>query len=266
MRRSDGARVIQLPSGCIPMISECACWATWRTSVARYFSGIQSRGSIRSWRATVSSNPASSCCSAAASGDGHGVVAPRRRITDRSVGNVPQAWHARARVRQREVRWLAPGGRHERGSNHMNVDHRRPDRGGRPAGRSGWRGPPPSASVTSWPSTRRRAALGGAQHRRRAIPAQEARAREAEARAREAERRPSGQGRGRPARRPGADDSARPYDMSQAQQEDHLREADRVDPDVDHESSRTTRRESSRSDPDASLVEPGVGPRDAAAA
>ncbi len=36
LRRSDGARVIQLPSGCMPMISECACWAIWRISVSRY--------------------------------------------------------------------------------------------------------------------------------------------------------------------------------------------------------------------------------------
>src|SRR5690349_1194094 len=60
LRRSDGARVIQLPSGCIPMISECACWAIWRTNVLRYCSGIQSRGSIRSLRAMVSSNCVSS--------------------------------------------------------------------------------------------------------------------------------------------------------------------------------------------------------------
>ena len=68
MRRRDGARVIQLPSGCIPMISECACWATWRTTVARYFSGIQSRGSIRSCRPIVSSNAASSRLSSDAVG------------------------------------------------------------------------------------------------------------------------------------------------------------------------------------------------------
>ena len=30
-----GARVIQLPSGCIPMTSEWACWATCRISVLR---------------------------------------------------------------------------------------------------------------------------------------------------------------------------------------------------------------------------------------
>jgi hypothetical protein len=35
LRRSDGARVIQLPSGCMPMISECACCAIWRIIVAR---------------------------------------------------------------------------------------------------------------------------------------------------------------------------------------------------------------------------------------
>ncbi len=58
MRRSDGARVIQLPSGCMPMISECACCAICLTIVARYLSGIQSRGSIRLIRAMVSSK----CC------------------------------------------------------------------------------------------------------------------------------------------------------------------------------------------------------------
>lgn len=58
MRRSEGARVIQFASGCIPMISECACWAIWRTSEARYASGIQSRGSIRSSAATAASNDA----------------------------------------------------------------------------------------------------------------------------------------------------------------------------------------------------------------
>ena len=35
LRRSEGARVIQLPSGCIPMISECACWAICRIKVLR---------------------------------------------------------------------------------------------------------------------------------------------------------------------------------------------------------------------------------------
>ena len=59
LRRSDGARVIQLPSGCIPMISECACWAIWRTSVLRYASGIQSRGSMRPSSLTRRSNRAS---------------------------------------------------------------------------------------------------------------------------------------------------------------------------------------------------------------
>ena len=59
MRRKLGAREIQLPSGCIPMISEWACWAIWRISVFRYASGIASRGSIRSsasmraWKASL---------------------------------------------------------------------------------------------------------------------------------------------------------------------------------------------------------------------
>ena len=35
LRRSEGARVIQLPSGCMPMISEWACWEIWRIIVAR---------------------------------------------------------------------------------------------------------------------------------------------------------------------------------------------------------------------------------------
>ena len=35
LRRKDGARAIQLPSGCIPMISEWACWAICRTIVLR---------------------------------------------------------------------------------------------------------------------------------------------------------------------------------------------------------------------------------------
>src|SRR4051795_11507069 len=86
LRRSDGARVIQLPSGCMPMISECACWAIWRTRVLRYFSGIQSRGSIRLLAAIVRSKEASSSGSASASvigvlQDGSG------RFTDRSVSN-----------------------------------------------------------------------------------------------------------------------------------------------------------------------------------
>lgn len=55
LRRSDGARVIHSPSGCMPMISECACWAICRTSVLRYPSGIQSRGSMRWSRAIVAS-------------------------------------------------------------------------------------------------------------------------------------------------------------------------------------------------------------------
>src|ERR1700757_3923545 len=62
-RRSDGARVIQLPSGCMPMISECACCAICLIIVARYLSGIQSRGSIRRSRAMVSSKWRSRSCS-----------------------------------------------------------------------------------------------------------------------------------------------------------------------------------------------------------
>ncbi|CAD5971509.1 protein of unknown function [Streptomyces sp. KY75] len=65
LRRSEGARVIQLASGCMPMISEWACWAIWRTSVARYASGIQSRGSMRSSAATAASKTARRAASAA---------------------------------------------------------------------------------------------------------------------------------------------------------------------------------------------------------
>ena len=47
LRFREGARVIQLASGCMPMISEWACWETWRVRDLRYASGIQSRGSMR---------------------------------------------------------------------------------------------------------------------------------------------------------------------------------------------------------------------------
>ncbi len=46
LRRRFGARVIQLPSGSMPTTSLCACWLIWRMRVLRYFSGIQSFGSI----------------------------------------------------------------------------------------------------------------------------------------------------------------------------------------------------------------------------
>ena len=45
LRSNEGARVIQLPSGSCPTISECACWPIWRIRVLRYASGIQSFGS-----------------------------------------------------------------------------------------------------------------------------------------------------------------------------------------------------------------------------
>jgi hypothetical protein len=35
LRRKVGARVIQLPSGSMPTISEWACWEIWRVSVLR---------------------------------------------------------------------------------------------------------------------------------------------------------------------------------------------------------------------------------------
>src|SRR5580693_5835062 len=63
LRRSEGARVIQLPSGCMPMISECACCAICLTMFVRYLGGIQSRGSILRSRAMVSSKCASRSCS-----------------------------------------------------------------------------------------------------------------------------------------------------------------------------------------------------------
>jgi len=66
LRRRLGARVIQLPSGCMPMISECACWAICLMSVLRYASGIQSRGSMR-WSAVMSWSKRSPASSAAVS-------------------------------------------------------------------------------------------------------------------------------------------------------------------------------------------------------
>src|SRR5699024_11539616 len=55
LRFNDGARVIQFASGCMPIISECACWEIWRTKVLRYPAGIQSRGSMRESAAMISS-------------------------------------------------------------------------------------------------------------------------------------------------------------------------------------------------------------------
>ena len=66
LRRRLGARVIQLPSGCMPMISEWACWAICLMSVLRYASGIQSRGSMR-WSAAMSWSKRCSASSSAAS-------------------------------------------------------------------------------------------------------------------------------------------------------------------------------------------------------
>ena len=48
LRRRLGARVIQFPSGSMPTISEWACCDIIRTSWRRYFSGIQSFGSMLS--------------------------------------------------------------------------------------------------------------------------------------------------------------------------------------------------------------------------
>ena len=60
-----GARLIQLPSGCMPMISEWACWAICRISVLRYASGIQSRGSIFCSASTTSAKYAARSSSGA---------------------------------------------------------------------------------------------------------------------------------------------------------------------------------------------------------
>jgi hypothetical protein len=68
LRLSDGARVIQLPSGSMPTISECACCEIWRTSVFRYASGIASLGSIlmsasmRAWNARSAADISAAVC------------------------------------------------------------------------------------------------------------------------------------------------------------------------------------------------------------
>src|SRR6218665_2844624 len=69
LRLSVGARVIQLPSGSMPTISECACWLIWRSRVWRECSGIQSLASMNSpaamrasncsWRCSCRASPAS---------------------------------------------------------------------------------------------------------------------------------------------------------------------------------------------------------------
>jgi FtsZ-interacting cell division protein ZipA len=87
---------------------------------------------------------------------------------------------------------------------------------------------------------RSKAAATAAEH-----PEQEARAREAEAQAEQARARAD-----QLAAR--ADEHRTAYDQSQAQQEDHLREANRVDPDVDHESLGNT--------PEADVAGPDHGP------
>ena len=58
-RRSDGALVIQFPSGSIPTTSEWACCDIIRVSCLRYFSGIQSLGSMVSPAVIRASNSAS---------------------------------------------------------------------------------------------------------------------------------------------------------------------------------------------------------------
>src|SRR5437588_171098 len=58
LRRSEGARLIQLPSGSMPTTSECACCDIIRMSWRRYFSGIQSFGSMLSPEAIRASKAA----------------------------------------------------------------------------------------------------------------------------------------------------------------------------------------------------------------
>ena len=58
LRRSEGARVTQLFSGSIPTTSEWACCDIMRISCRRYFSGIQSFGSMVSPRAIRASKSA----------------------------------------------------------------------------------------------------------------------------------------------------------------------------------------------------------------
>src|SRR5579875_692212 len=87
LRRSEGARVIQLPSGCMPMISECACCATCRMSVCRYFSGIQSRGSIRSLAAMVASKASSKGAWSTCTASSCGIYRPTGQLL---------VWHATA--------------------------------------------------------------------------------------------------------------------------------------------------------------------------
>ena len=81
LRLRLGARVIQLPSGCMPMISECACCEIWRISVRRYASGIQSRGSMR-WSVAISAS--NSIWSSASSAAAPSAVAGAAVIVDSS--------------------------------------------------------------------------------------------------------------------------------------------------------------------------------------
>ena len=59
LRLRLGARVIQLPSGSMPTISEWACWLIWRIRVLRYFSGIQSLASMKPPASILALNSAS---------------------------------------------------------------------------------------------------------------------------------------------------------------------------------------------------------------
>src|ERR1700681_3324812 len=66
LRFKLGARVIQLPSGSMPTISECACCEICRISVLRYSSGIQSlvsilmSASMRAWNSRSAGESSSS--------------------------------------------------------------------------------------------------------------------------------------------------------------------------------------------------------------
>src|SRR5271170_885239 len=88
LRRSEGARVIQLPSGCMPMISEWACCAICLTMLDRYLGGIQSRGSILRSRAMVSSKWASRSCSVVGSAVMRSALLWAYFFTYRSFGNL----------------------------------------------------------------------------------------------------------------------------------------------------------------------------------
>ena len=93
--------MIQLPSGCMPMISEWACWAICRISVLRYASGIQSRGSIFWSAATTASKYACRAPHRPAGGAGRGQP-PVGGLAQRGLGRLDLA--ERAAPGRRSVR------------------------------------------------------------------------------------------------------------------------------------------------------------------